>query len=389
MSNRLKVLFSLVVVLALASSVFLLSPGKSVETSSEYFDEMKLCQLPTDLKNTEHLGFPRPEKAIKTTGSLKSLVILVDFKDLPYSEESLLEWRNQQIPTFEKFTKQMSYGKLDFKVDIHPKVIHLNKSVLTYKLDVSHFSPEEKRRNADFMSLINDTVRLADSEVDFSQYEFLNIVAPPTDNIGINGTTGPFGMKLDNRIINYATFGSINEYYGDSKKSIWFLHEAGHAMGLSHPYAYYQMWSAMGSGDTNAPEFLGWERFLLSWFDQSNVLCIANQKIDSYSVKISPLYKSGTDAKMLVYRLSENSAIVVEYRSAKELGSVDSSQSGVLVYKVQTNIPADFGAVSLLFGNISRPSNTIKAGEFVRYEDLEIKVDELSDDEAFVTLSKN
>ena len=389
MSNRLKVLFSLVVVLALASSVFLLSPGKSVETSSEYFDEMKLCQLPTDLKNTEHLGFPRPEKAIKTTGSLKSLVILVDFKDLPYSEKSLLEWRNQQIPTFERLTKQMSYGKLDFKVDIHPKVIHLNKSVLTYKLDVSHFSPEEKRRNADFMSLINDTVRLADSEVDFSQYEFLNIVAPPTDNIGINGTTGPFGMKLDNRIINYATFGSINEYYGDSKKSIWFLHEAGHAMGLSHPYAYYQMWGAMGSGDTNAPEFLGWERFLLSWFDQSNVLCIANPKIDSYSVKISPLYKSGTDAKMLVYKLSENSAIVVEYRSAKELGSVDSSQAGVLVYKVQTNIPADFGAVSLLFGNISRPSNTIKVGEFVKYEDLEIKVDELSDDEAFVTISKN
>jgi hypothetical protein len=46
-------------------------------------------------------------------------------------------------------------------------------------------------------------------------------------------------------------------------------------------------------------------------------------------------------------------------------------------------------SVSLLFGNISRPSNTIKAGEFVRYEDLEIKVDELSDNEAFVTISKN
>ena len=389
MTTRIKVLFSLVVVIALASTVFLFSPEKKVETSSEYFDDMKLCQLPTNLKNTEHLGFPRPEKVIKTTGSLKTLVILVDFKDLPYSEKSLLEWQNQQIPTFERFTKQMSYGKLDFKVDIHPKVIHINKSVLTYKLDISHFSPEEKKQNADFMSLITDAVRLADSEVDFSQYEFFNIVAPPTDNIGISGTTGPFGMKLDNKILNYATFGSINEYYGDTNKNIWFLHEAGHTMGLSHPYAYYQMWSAMGSGDTNAPEFLGWERFLLSWFDQSNVLCIANQKIDSYSVKISPLYKSGTDAKMLVYKLSENSAIVVEYRSAKELGSVDSSQSGVLVYKVQTNIPADFGAVSLLFGNISRPSNTIKAGEFVRYEDLEIKVDELSDDEAFVTLSKN
>lgn len=389
MSSRLKGLLSLLVSVSIAFTVFGLSADKIVETSTEYFDEMQQCQLTTNLKTTEHLGFPRPEKVIKTIGSLKALVILVDFKDVPYSEKSLLEWQNHQIPTFERFTKQMSYGKLEFEVDIHPKVIHINKSVLTYKLDISHLSPDEKKQSADFMGLINDAVRLADPDIDFSKFEFFNIVAPPTDQIGIGGTTGPFSIKLDSKIFNFATFGSIDEYYGDSKKSIWFLHEAGHAMGLSHPYAYYQMWGAMGSGDTNAPEFLGWERFLLSWFDQSNVLCIANPKIDSYSVKISPLYKSGTDAKMLVYKLSENSAIVVEYRSAKELGSVDSSQAGVLVYKVQTNIPADFGAVSLLFGNISRPSNTIKVGEFVKYEDLEIKVDELSDDEAFVTISKN
>ena len=388
MNIRVKVLVSLISALALAGILFYFLTDKKVETSAEFFDEIEQCQLPTILKTTEHFGFPRPEKAAKSTGTLKALVLFVDFTDVPFSEQALSEWRLNQIPTFEEAISRMSYGKLNYKVDIHTEVVHINKSAAAYNMDVTHFSAPEKKQSADFMSLIKDTAKIADPVVDFSQYEFFNIVAPPTGKIEMNGTTGPFRMKLDNHVIDYATFGSINEYFQNPAKKIWLLHESGHTMGLIHPYAYSQMWSAMGSGDTNAPEFLGWERFLLNWFDPSNLVCIANPKLDTYNVEISPLYKADSDTKMLVYKLDESSAIVIENRGEKEFGKVDSSQSGVLIYKVQTNVPSDFGAVSLLFGNVSRPSGTIKAGEFVNYEDLEIKVHDLNDKGAFVSIGK-
>ncbi len=369
-------------------------------TGASSFKKLSECQLTTNVEGSEHYGFPRPSTVIPTLGEKRAITLFVYFDDLPSNQKQIDEWKNNQIPTFERYVEKMSYGKLKYKVDTFDTFLHIKKSVLSYNLDTAHGTP--MKPNANTGGLIKDAADLADPFIDFSKYEFINVVTAPTDKIGFEGATG-VRLTYDGKQIQRATFGSIREYVDDPTKKIWFLHEAGHLMGLFHQYKLgtewgwgmsgFPIWSAMATGVSPMPEFLAWEKFLLGWFSEDQVRCVNGLETQSYTVKINSLSENDSGAKVLMSRINNHQALVVESRRSSELGAMSKAEEGALVYLVDSNIKGNDGAVTPLYAKQSNRDRyligTLREGESVSSKGLKVEVLKSELDGDIVRLSKS
>ena len=357
-------------------------------TEPNKFKKLSDCQLYSKVQASEHYGFPRPANLIPTVGEHKSIALFVYFDDLPFEQRQFDEWRNNQIPTLEKYLLEMSYGKLKYKVDIYDKPIHIKKSVLTYNLDTDHDAPAKPNANAG--GLVSDAVLVADPEVDFSKYEFINVITPWTRLIGFEGTTG-VKLTADGKQFNFASFGSIREYLDDPTKKIWLLHEVGHMMGLIHQFNVrgdwgrtgYPIWSVMATGISQVPEFMAWEKFLLGWFSEEQVRCIENFEQGAFTSKLTSLSTSDSGAKTILVKQSANQILVIESRRTSDLGMLSKEEEGVLVYTIDTNIRSGDGASNLIFNSAKTrrlPNGgggligTLQAGEIVTSNGVKVEV---------------
>ena len=365
-------------------------------TPAEKFKKLIDCQVGTRQTGQEQYGFPRPSLVIPTLGDRKSIALFVYFDDLPFEQRQFAEWRNNQIPTFEKYVQVMSYGKLKYKVDIFEKAIHIKKSVLAYNLDTAHDAP--MKPNADTSGLVRDAVLAADAEIDFSNYEFINVVTPWTRLIGFEGTTG-VNIKADGKQFNFASFGPIREYLDDPTKKIWLLHEVGHMMGLIHQFNVradwgrngFPIWSAMGSGVSPLPEFIAWEKFLLGWLSEDQVRCVGNFESSSYTTQLTSLSATDSGVKSMMIKLTGNQILVIESRRTSELGEILKGEEGVLAYIVDADIRGNDGAATLVFNSpkTRRLPNgggaligTLQKGESIVVQGIKLEVlgsDSLSD----------
>jgi hypothetical protein len=324
---------------------------------------------------------------IPTLGEHKSIALFVYFDDLLFEQRQFDEWKNNQIPTFEKYVTAMSYGKLKYKVDTFDKPIRISKSVLTYNLDTAHDAPQKPNANAG--GLISDAVFAVDSEIDFSKYEFINVITPWTRLIGFEGTTG-VRLNADGRQFNFASFGPIREYLDDPKKKIWLLHEVGHMMGLIHQFNVrgnwnstgFPIWSAMANGGSPAPEFLAWERFLLGWLSAEQVRCIENFDQGVFTSKLSSLSAIDNEAKTILIKQGGSKILVIESRRSSDLSFLSKEEEGVLVYTIDVNIRGNDGSANLVFNTpkIRKSADsgglvgTLQSGETVTSGGIKVEI---------------
>jgi M6 family metalloprotease-like protein len=351
---------------------------KPIYSDNELYSDPKLCRVKSKIKSGENIGFPRLDTFIPTVGNRKTLVIFVDYLDLPFDPKQISEWKNNQIPTFKKFISSMSYGKLKYSVDVHEEIFHIDKTSISYNLDTAQGQP--LKPNADMAGLIRDAIAVADPNIDFSQYEFFNVVMPPTTNIGIEGTMGlPPDTIIDGKKFNHVSFGPISEYVDDDRKKIWFLHEVGHMMGLLHAFELndYPFWGVMSNGISTEPEFMGWERFLLGWINTEQISCINNNTPKTYTLNISPLASAQDAKKLVIIKLKQNKILVIEYRVMNELSRITTAREGAIVYLVDADIPANQGAMKLIANNSNKNGiliGSLLEAETVTFENIRVKV---------------
>lgn len=361
-------------------------------TDYSAFNDINECKISTMSIEQEHLGFPRPQNLIPTLGEKKAITLFVDFLDVPAEQKQIEEWKNNQIPVFEKYISAMSYGKLSYKVDTFDTFLHINKSVLSYNLDTPHGT--RPKANADIQGLFRDAITLADPSLDFSQYEFINVVTPSTDKIGFEGTSG-INFVVDGKSFHFGTFSSIRKLVDNPEQNIWLLHESGHMMGLMHPFNYksdFPIWDAMGSGITPLPEFIGWERFLLNWLDKDNALCISNFSLNNYTFKLSSISNNSNGNKIALIKISDNEVLAIELHLSSLLSPLSNNEQGILIYKVNANIGTENGAISIITNsNPVRRNNfilgTIKPKEYV--VSLGYKIEVLESDQLGYTIKIN
>ena len=372
-------------------------------TSQDQFNKSVDCKVSTKLSAAENYGFPRASSLIPTLGERRAIALFVYFDDLPFDPKQISEWENNQIPTFEKYIEAMSYGKLKYKIDLFRTPLHIKKSVLSYNLDTPHDKP--MKPNADFAGLIRDAVAVADPLLDFSGFEFINVVTPATDKIGFEGAAGT-EIRADGKLFTRATFGGIREYQDDPKKKIWLLHEVGHLMGLIHQFdvsadwgrSGFPMWSAMATGVSEMPEFIAWEKFLVGWFDENQIRCINSFELPEYTTQISSLSEMDSGVKTVMIRLGTSEILVVENRKSSDLGYLSKAEEGVFVYLIDANIESNKGAAKPIFNNPKTRMlsanravfpGTIQKGESVSYRGIKVEVLDSQTNGDIIRISKS
>jgi M6 family metalloprotease-like protein len=369
-------------------------PSESRETASKFqlttsdsFANLNTCRIKSSLSNlSETVGFPRSKTGIPSIGKVKGVTLFVEFTDLKDDGNPIRAWKTQQVPTAMKYYEIASYGKYDFKVELVEKVFLINKSVLSYNLDTHHDAPAKP--NANPFGLVLDAMNAADPEVDFSQYDYVNVVTPSTTLIGFEGAVG-MNSIYDGKLFQRATFGPIREYVDSPRKYNWLVHESGHLLGLMHPYntsgaGFYSgyvipTWDLMGASLTENSEFLSWNKFLLGWLDSSQVNCLDGGVKSNSTHLIAPLTENAVGVKATIVKLSDTQALVLENRRKSALNDLKRDQEGVVAYVVDGAIENGKGAVSFLYEKLTvtyetRLIGTLKPGESIRHKNILVKV---------------
>ncbi len=257
-------------------------------------------------------GFPRYSERLASTGTVNATVIFVDFSDAvatltPAQAFALVSGAAAT------FTEQ-SYGELTYTMTPTLQWFRMNSPSTSYNYAGSGHK-----------NFIAEAVSVADSVVNFANTESLVIIVNPdvtsfTIGPAMNESPGN-GVTADgNEMLNAVTSGYDLNTWG----SIWLNHEVTHNMGLvdlysytstSYPAVLYDMgkFSYMGfnSFTSNAPGLTAWERWVLGWLDDAQVLC-ANPRISGeINTTITPIGTAGGQ-KAVVIPVGETKAVVVE-----------------------------------------------------------------------------
>jgi len=292
------------------------------------------------------LGFPRINGRARSTGDVRVTVLFVDFSDAiatrtPESVFSIIS------PGAEQYFDAVSYGRMRLSFDPHFAWLRMSKPTNAYGWDALTFGLHK--------TYIQEAVDLAGPGVDVSASEAILVVANP-DATGI-----PFGPTFianpgdgvvvgGKRFDNAVTSGHDLLFWG----SYWFNHEFGHSMSLvdlydfavpTNPEQFHFVgdFSMMGNIAGQGREYLGWERWLLGWVADDQVLCAEKGHT---AAMLTPVEAAG-GKKLVVVRTGATTAVVIENRRSAGYDSALPNQ-GLLVYFIDTSIDTGNGVVKIL-----------------------------------------
>jgi M6 family metalloprotease-like protein len=309
------------------------------------------CKLPVaDGRGDVSIGgWPRIADRMKTTGTVITQVVMVDFPDAPatISPQNAFAMVSGASETF----KEMSYGRLDYKLVPTFKWYRMKSNSTTY-------APLNKSFDS-HRAYIAEALAMADPDIDFSQSDAFLILANP-DAAGI-GNSGPAfaslygrGFTLDGK---YIANGTTSSYDLNNWKSIWLNHEVTHTMGLVDLYAatastgsrwdyhrYVGQFSYMGlsSFNSNAPSLTAYERWNLDWLDDQQIVCSDQSE---FTQLITPVQTAG-GIKAIMLPLSSTKLIVVESRRAIGIDK-GIKKTGALVYIVDSIKQSGYGPIQV------------------------------------------
>ena len=355
------------------------TPTPTISTPS--INSVAKCKIPvSDGRGDVAIGFPRISDRLKSTGTVLIQVIFVDFPDAPArmtTREALAK-----VSEASNLFDELSYGRLQFVLQPNHKWYRMSQSAKSYApLNQSFFHHR---------AYIAEATALADSEVDFSRTDGILILAnPDAESLGNSGPafTATFGngLTLDNK---YIANGATSAYDLNYWSYIWLNHEFGHAMGLpdlyafrpedsSNPNDYHRFvgeYSLMGlsSLKANSPGYLAWERWLLGWIDDDQVLCLQEKSTTSL---VTPIERKA-GLKAIVVPLSLTRVIVIESRRAEGVDK-NLNKAGALVYVVDSSIQSGLGPVKVIpieSSDSRRLKSTRTADENIVFEGVTITI---------------
>lgn len=348
------------------------------------------CKLPPLAFTNVGLGLPNPSYKLPSKGEVKTIVLFADFPDVPavQTPEQALSIIS---PNAEKFFKDESYGRMNWTLEPHLAWLRLSQP--------SAYYGEAIRSYEGHLQFLQEAVRLADADIDFSSADSVVVMVPPEATAvgygpAFGGNPGE-GYSADGKIFsNGVTSGADVPAWG----FLWLNHESGHTLGLPDLYAYQYDpanyddqhrfvggFGLMGYIDGNAPEFFAFERWQLGWLDDSQINCQLEGK---QTVTVTPIESTG-GVKAVMIPVSEGKVVVVESRRA--LG-YDASlvKPGALVYTVDTSIASGAGTLvvyPVLENDPYRDQSPLALGESVTVDGVTITVTDANEEGDTVQVS--
>jgi M6 family metalloprotease-like protein len=320
------------------------------------FSQRTSCQLLDQTNNkTLQVGFPKAAGRLPSNGVIRALIIPVDFADV------------QGNGNPENVFAEMTDGMNDYYFHVSANRVKFEFTTLRswVRMPVSSsYHALGKWGEGDVTGYWKLALKTADPLVDFSLFDVVYVLSPkeiPSSSIAY-GPAGPLrpnnGLPTnDGQVINISLSGadawSGGAVSGNSWK--WISHETGHLFGLHDLYttnatqtysATYGQWDLMSETFTQGViEINSWNRYLLDWLSDSQVVCLDVTTISSAGreVLIDPIERNNSLTKSVVIRVSDSKIIVVESRRNEGFDVMTSGKEGVLIYTVEMNIDSQKG----------------------------------------------
>lgn len=349
-----------------------------------------------------------------STKTLKGIVLFVDFPNKTAENQvgdakSAQNQYNALFPSSTpKFIQSASYGRLNLALTPVLKWYRMNNNDNTYLANENGVFTTHSHS-----LYIKEAVEHAQADgVDCTKYDIVYIVpvsgASFADNN--NATYAYIDDTKSNIIINGKPIIHGVTITGDVRMRMAFLvkHETGHLMGLPDTYTFFDNigqwhftggWDCMGNG-WQAPDYFAWHKWKLGWIRDDQVDVVSKSGTTTH--ELSPLETPG-GTKCVIVRLGKYDAYVIEYRTNKG-NDIDSTETGVLIYKIDSSIMSGYGEVNVIDANygLSRPLDkdlsehccyNVGKGKIDTLDDsangITIKVNNIINDKASVTVTRN
>ncbi|MGW0901713.1 M6 family metalloprotease domain-containing protein, partial [Streptomyces goshikiensis] len=208
-----------------------------------------------------------------------------------------------------------------------------------------------------YRQLVEHIVKAADSEVDFSRYDLVNILVTPNagpsalDTVlsvtfsGNGEAPVADGVPLANTSFIYSRQDDGSGSYRETGYRV-LPHENGHVFGLPDLYTAegggaVGHWDIMSEDWGANNDLLGWHKWKLGWLDSTQISCAAKSGVSDHT--LSPLALRG-GMKLAFIPLSESAGYAVEVRT--QAGNDEAvCEPGVLIYKVDSDVDTGRGPV--------------------------------------------
>ncbi|MFE6158600.1 M6 family metalloprotease domain-containing protein [Streptomyces sp. NPDC056486] len=298
-------------------------------------------------------GVPTSSGYSRSTGTVRALNLMVDFSDAP-GEGSALDRLAEFFPQTSDWFRTSSYGRLDYRPESPVSDwLRMPKSFKEYGIERgAPFDPG-------YRELVRDIVAAADPDVDFRDYDLVNILITP--NAGpsaldtvlsvtfAGNTEAPVadGVPVSNASFVYSRQDDGSGNYGETGYRV-LPHENGHVFGL--PDLYTQEgggavghWDIMSEDWGANNDLLAWHKWKLGWLDDDQISCASNAGTTEHT--LSPLATNG-GTKLAFVPMSTTKGYAVEVRTR---GGNDEAicKPGVLIYRVDAEVDTGRGPISV------------------------------------------
>ena len=322
-------------------------------------------------------GFPLPQWAAPSSGTVRVAVVFMDFPDATASYSTHDE-AGQSLLFAERYLEEASYGALDMEFEPLHRWLRSEHEHTHYLAENRQSLGDTRLRDFD-----SEAARLADPYVDFSEYDILMTVLPSQH---FSGGTAVGSVETDEGVVaSTVRINALSPLIRFNRESTdpadwgWVAaHELLHTLGLADLYPIglaverieappgklrLPAWfGVMGleahfllnqddrrvgnyfgarEGRTlplsaNDGEMLAWSRWQLGWLHAGQVRCVTG---DDATVVLKPVAADpGTATAMAAIPLTANEAIVVESRRLIGRDKGRLIEEGVLVYQVNASI---------------------------------------------------
>lgn len=372
-----------------SGDIVVTTPGGNATFSGfKYTDPIvTACKIPDAVNQAIAIGFSKRLNRTSSIGTVKVGVIFVDFSDA-VATKTPKELFDQFISSHaEEFLKTVSYNNITVQFEPTFQWFRMSKTASNYNITVVN----------GHSNYIKEAISVADAKVDFSKFNHVLVVSDPANSPLANGPTyigSPGnGLSVDGIVLSNAITSGRDMVAWP--KGLWFCHEFGHSMGLIDFYSYSGAmahryvgdYSIMGKISGVSPEYLGWERWILGWINDNQVVCQGN--VGNGSVTLTAIEIKG-GIKLLTIPIDANSILVVECR--RKLGYDKSlSKEGPLVYLVDTKLGSGNGAVKVLpmdDADESKLQAPLSISQTLTYKNISITYKSKSNDGDLIAFEK-
>ena len=334
--------------------------------------DSNLCKIENNklwTKLPHGLGFPRPENRLPNKGTLNFKVLFAKSSGSTVANEKSAEdlYKKLQPEIISSFYNQVSNDSVN-KIQFEPYYSWIEFDKLESLQDAA--GAEISRVESEWRTFVSKTLETADSQIDFTKSDGVIIILDPNSSYlrlgyGLTDEHIVDGKKISSVIILGRAFVQVG-----LRSPYLVSHELGHLFGLPDLYSFQDStdtvdyFSIMNKAAVGGIGYFGWERFILGWLDDPQIIC---HKAGEVVGNLVPLTKKN-GLKIITVPISTSEVLVVENRTKEGIDKMIPNP-GIIAYVVDSSIEGGKNPIKVL--NNKKP---IKIGSYLIYNNVKIEV---------------